>query len=125
MPYTRRVPLILLFVTLSAIAATESPPFSHPFFHLDASAKRALVEKALTLRPGDSYETVVGRLGKPKIDKVLMRKESTRVVGRTLKYYAVIWDSGLVNELHDELVDVFLDPTDHVVSVGIRVTLDK
>jgi hypothetical protein len=53
----------------------------------------------------------------------MMRKESSRVVGRSLSYYAVIWQSGLVNELHDELVEVYLDEHDLVRSVHIRVSL--
>jgi hypothetical protein len=96
----------------------------HPFFQLDASAKRKLVEKALTLKVGDSFETVTNTLGAPTFDQKLVRKERNEVIGRSLKYYAVVWERGLVNELHDELVDVMLDETDRVRSVLIRVTLD-
>jgi hypothetical protein len=84
-----------------------------------------MVAKAATLKPGDSLQTVVNLLGSPRSDKRLMRKESNLVIGRSLKYYAVIWQSGLANELHDEYVEVFLDETDHLKSVTFRVALDQ
>jgi len=89
---------------------------------MDAQAKRALMDKAATLKHGDSYQTVVKLLGAPKSDTGLVRKEDNRVIGRSLKYYAVIWELGSVNELHDQYVDVFLDETDRVKSVTVRVT---
>ena len=121
----RCVLLVLLFGALSASAASESASSNHPSFQLDAQSKRTLVEKAATLKPGDSYQTVVNLLGTTKFDRRLMRKENNRVIGRSLKYYAVIWQSGSVNELHDEYVDVLLDDMDHVKSVTVRVTLDQ
>ena len=53
-----------------------------------------------------------------------MRKESNQIIGRSLKYYAVIWESGLVNEIHDELVDITLDENKRVrgIDVNVRVT---
>jgi hypothetical protein len=110
---------------LSGDAASQTSSSHHPYFQLDAPSQRALVAKAATLKPGDSYQTVVNLLGLPKSDQRLMRKESNRIIGRSLKYYAVIWESGLVNELHDEYVDVLLDETDHLKSVTVRVALNQ
>jgi len=50
-----------------------------------------------------------------------MRKENREVIGRSLKYYVVRWDQSLVNEIHDEFVDVFLGPNNLVKSVSINV----
>ena len=83
-----------------------------------------MVEKAITLKVGDSFQTVTNTLGVPTKDQRLARKEDSRAIGRSLKYYAVIWERGLVNELHDELVDVTLDERDRVRSVRIRVALE-
>ena len=102
---------------------TGSP--KRPSFQLETQAKRALVEKAASLKAGDSYQTVTNKLGIPTHDQRFARKESSRVIGRSLKYYAVVWESGLVNEIHDEFVDVSLDERDRVRSVRIRVILEQ
>ncbi len=115
--------LLFVVVTVSASAAPQPPVPTHPSFQLDAQAKRLLVSKATSIKPGDSYQSVIKKLGKPTHDEKLAQKESDRIVGRNLSYYAVIWKDGLVNELHDELVDVFLDEHDLVKSVHIRATL--
>lgn len=120
---TKLLLVLLLAASVNISAEAQTPAPKHPFFQLDAQAKRALVKKASTLKPGDSYQSVTDRLGAPTHDQKMMRKESSRVVGRSLSYYAVIWQSGLVNELHDELVEVYLDEHDLVRSVHIRVSL--
>jgi len=116
--------LIAATFSVSAEAQTASP--NHPAFQLDAHAKRALVENALTLKPSDSYESVTNKLGMPTYDQHLATKQNNprRVIGRSLKYYAVIWKTGLVSEGADQYVDVFLDENDRVRSVSIRVTLE-
>src|SRR5258707_758548 len=118
--------LLVLFlasiVGMWAEAQTTSP--KRPFFQLDAQAKRPLVEKATTLKPGDSFQSITNKLGTPTHDQQLARKETGSIIGRSLSYYAVIWKAGLVNKLHDELVDVWLDDRDRVRSVHIRVTLE-
>jgi len=119
--------ILLCFLLAAAVrlsAGSEPPSPKHPSFQLDAKAKRLLVEKAAALKPGDSYQSVTNRLGTPTYDKALARKEDSKVIGRSLKYYVVRWETGLVNEHHDELVDVFLDERDRVRSVSIRVTLE-
>ena len=113
---------ILALFTLLLVTTARAE--QHPSFQLDASAKRKLVERATALKVGDSFQTVTNTLGAPTFDQKLARKESSRVIGRSLKYYAVIWERGLVNELHDELVDVTLDEHDRVRSVRITVTLE-
>lgn len=115
---------LLLAAAVSVSAGSEPPSPKHPAFRLDAKAKRVLVEKAVALKPGDSYQSVTNRLGMPTYDQALARKEDSHVIGRSLKYYVVRWETGLVNEFHDELVDVFLDEQDRVRSVSIRVILD-
>jgi len=116
--------LVAAAVGVSAGAQTASP--KHPSFQLDAQAKRALVEKAAAIKPGDSYQSVTNRLGAPTFDQRLATKQNNpmRVIGRSLKYYAVIWETGLVSESHDELVDVLLDERDRVLSVRIKVALE-
>ena len=119
-----RILLCLLFAAAVSVSAGPEPPPKRPSFQLDAKAKRALVEKAVVLKPGDSYQSVTNRLGTPTYDQALARKEDSRVIGRSLKYYVVRWEADLVNEFYDELVDVFLDEQDRVRSVSVRVTLE-
>lgn len=110
--------LALLLVLLATVAHAEQ----QPSFRLDASAKRKLVEKAMALKVGDSFQTVTNALGKPTYDQIGRTKESGRFISRSLTYYAVIWGRSPVNELLDELVAVTLDEQDRVRSVRIRVT---
>jgi hypothetical protein len=115
------VKILVLFILILTVSVRAE---EHLSFLLDSSAKRKLVEKAIALKPGDSFQTVTNSLGAPTFDQKLVKKESDEFVGRSLKYYAVIWKHGLVSELHDEYVDVFLDKKYHIRSVHIRVTLD-
>ncbi len=117
------LPLLALTVTANAAPLPNAP--IHPSFQLDAQAKRTLVEKARSIKQGDSYRRVIGKLGTPTYDEKVARKENDRVIGRSLSYYAVIWEEGLVNEQKDELVWVFLDENDRVQSVDIRVRLER
>jgi hypothetical protein len=96
-----------------------------PAVNLDSKAKRALVEAALQLKNGDSVDVVFSKLGKPTYDDVMQRKEESKPFGRRLAYYAVIWKAGLVNELNDELVSVYLDDHGSVQSVSIRISLKE
>lgn len=116
--------LSILCLSLAGVAFSVEKS-KVPSVNLDGKAKQALVETALRLKKGDSYEAVVSKLGKPTFDRLLQRKEEQKPFGRSLKYYAVIWESGLVNEPHDEYVVVSLDALDKVQSITIRVTLDK
>ncbi len=115
----RFLPLLFALVAASASAAPQPP-----WFQLDAHAKRVLVEKAVAIKPGDSRESVIAKLGKPTRDQSVAPKQGTRVTRRYLSYYAVIQERDLVNELMDEYVEVVLDERNRVRSVHIRVTLE-
>jgi hypothetical protein len=114
----------LIAFSILLLATSLAQAEQHPSFKLSAAAKRKLVEKAVALKVGDSLQTVTNALGVASFDQPLMRKDSNEIVGRDLKYFAVTWQSGLVNELQDELVDVTLDKAGRVRSVYIRVTLN-
>ena len=118
--------ILLIAATVGASAEGQTTSPKHPSFQLDAQAKRLLVEKATAIKLGDSYQSVTNHLGAPTFDQRLATKQNNpmRVIGHSLKYYAVIWETGLVSEGYDEFVDVFLDERDRVRSVQIRVTLE-
>lgn len=111
----------LLFLILAASVARAE---QQPSFQLNATARRKLVENAVTLKVGDSFQTVTNALGTPTFDQPVFDKDNPDIVGRDLKFYAVIWQHEPANETRDELVDVKLDKTGHVRSVYIKVTLN-
>ena len=115
---------VLCVTRITVSAGSERRPAKTAWFKLDPPAKRVLFEKAVTLKRGDSYESVTNQLGTPTYDRRVAPKESNRIIGRSLTYYAVKLDKNLVNELQDELVDVFLDEKNKVQSVYIRGSLD-
>lgn len=98
---------------------------SRPERYRDIGATRSLVEKAVTIRSGDTRKAVIEILGQPDNDSVLMRKENDEVIGHSLRYDIVRWKRGSVNELHDQYIDVFLDKNNLVKSLSIRVMLDE
>ena len=113
--------LSLLIVALLGVAPqafTQAIP--RPYFQATTEAKQRLVSLTLKIRKGDSAESVIRILGEPTIDQALSRKESDKVVGRELRYYLLRWKNGLVNELHDEMVSVWLDPSNQVKSISLR-----
>ena len=115
----KAAPLCLALLVSLVVTVSASPPA----FQLDAQAKRKLVERALALHIGDTVSRVITSLGKPSYDQMLTPKRSAAPVGRSLKYYAVIWESGLVNELHDQLVDLTFDASGRLQRIDIRVSL--
>ena len=91
---------------------------------LDPAAKRALVEKAITIRKGDTYDQVVQHLGNPTFDRSASAMGgSQRFIMRSLKYY-VVFGPGSPNESTDEYISVILDKSDRVKSIDIRVELE-
>jgi hypothetical protein len=115
----KATPLCLAWLASLAVTASASPPA----VQLDAQAKRKLVERSLALHIGDTVPSVITSLGKPSYDQMLTPKQSAAPVGRSLKYYAVIWESGLVNDLHDQLVDLTFDASGRLQRIDIRVSL--
>ena len=113
--------LLVGCIAASAAAQQSLSRSEHPHFRVDASTRATLLQHAKSIKPGDTLQTVLARLGQPSYDQVLMRKENREVIGRSLKYYVVRWDQSLVNEIHDEFVDVFLGPNNLVKSVSINV----
>jgi len=112
---------LLSFLFLASIVAQAE---QQPSFRLSAAAKRKLAEKAMALKVGDSFQTVTNALGTASFDQPLLGKDSREIVGRDLKYFAVIWHPGSADESQNELVDVTLDKAGRVRSVYIRITLN-
>jgi hypothetical protein len=117
----KSITLFLILFTMSGVVWADE---KKPYFQISSSEKREMVRKAATIQIGDSYESVVSKLGKPTYDQVLMEKKGREIIGRGLKFYASIWEKGSVNILYDQLISVFLDPEDRVKNVSIKIILD-
>ena len=87
-----------------------------------SQAKRALVEKALALGVGDSYQTVTNRLGVPTFDTKHQNKSGSSF-GRTLKYSFHTQGTDLLEGSFPESVVVYLDSQGRVRYVTLKVTI--
>jgi hypothetical protein len=99
---------------------TRRAKVKHPAWELPPAEKRALFDGAARLKAGDTYDHVIDTLGKPTYDRQAVAKGSTTPRGRSLRYQALVWEEGLVNELHDEWVMVVLDTHNIVVEVKVK-----
>lgn len=73
-----------------------------------SETKRALVEKALALSTGDSYQTVTNRLGVPTFD-IMHQDKNGKFFGRSLKYSFHSQGTDLLEGPFSESVVVYLD----------------
>ena len=94
-----------------------------PLFELDNSAKRKLVEKVLTLKSGDSFQTITNVLGTPSFNS-MTNAESYKAVGGFLRYDALVVSSytGL-SRVNDELIYLWLDSSNRLTRIEMFVTL--
>lgn len=113
--------LVVVLLSPSVCAFAQGKP--HPYFQATTQSKISLLTQALKLRKGDPADAVLKAMGKPAVDQVLSKKESDKIVGRELRYYLVRWEDGLVNELHDETISVWLDPSNLVKTISIKAKL--
>ena len=117
--------VLLLGFLLVAASSHPAKASGQPYFEMENSASRALVEKALQIKVGDSHGKIIGLLGEPTYDQVLLGKASGHREARVLKYYVVIWEEGLVNESKDQLIRLVLDEHDRVSEVQVRVSIEQ
>jgi len=109
-------------LVIAAAATALAQGITHrnpPSVSLDIPTKRKLVEKALTLKAGDSFQTVTNTLGQPTTD--------TNYGGdfHYLDYHMQAWKGERVDDdCHDaEYVRVRVDQSNRIVSVWIRVEM--
>jgi hypothetical protein len=110
-------------MTVAVVTAWAQEHGSIPYYRRAPEATRTIVERAASVKPGDSKSMVLNRLGTPDHDIVLMRKERPEVIGRSMTYDIVKWKHNLVNEIYDQYVTIYLDPRDVVHKVIIRAEL--
>ena len=119
------VKYIVAIAATTALGALAQVNGQVPDYRRAPAATRLLVERAVSIKTGESKSMVLDRLGIPDRDQVLTRKERPDIVGRAMTYDIVKWKRGAVNALHDEYVSVWLNPKDMVESVTIRADLGK
>ena len=94
-----------------------------PLFELDNSAKRKLVEKVLTLKTGDSFQTITNTLGVPSFNS-MTNAEAYKAMGGFLRYDALVVSSyaGL-SRANDELIYMWLDNSNRLTRIEMCITL--
>jgi outer membrane protein assembly factor BamE (lipoprotein component of BamABCDE complex) len=88
-----------------------------PSVSLDVPTKRKLVEKALTLKAGDTFQTVTNTLGQPTTDTDFGDDF------HYLDYHIQAWNHEGIASSDAEYLRVRLGPDKRVVSVWIRVDM--
>src|SRR5690349_4141123 len=92
----RRKKLILALLALGLFGFGQVRAVE-PAFQRDPTATHSLIEKARTVKRGDSRAVVTEKLGPPDSETALARKEKPEVVGYSMRYDLVRWERGLVN----------------------------
>jgi len=104
--------LVLVAVGVLAQGITHKRP---PQVTLDAPTKRKLVEKAVTLKAGDSFQTVTNALGKPTTDT------NYGDDWHILEYHIQIWEGAYGEDA--EFLKIRLDKSNRVISIWVRAEL--
>jgi hypothetical protein len=113
---------IFILLLLGACAIYGQDHFRRkPSFELDNSAKRKLVEKALALKSGDSFETITNALGTPSFDS--MASPGPRKSGGFLRYDALIWRATALVSGIDEFIYFHLNDSNRLRKIEISITL--
>jgi hypothetical protein len=113
---------ILLVVGACAVYG-QSIAGRRPLFELDNSAKRKLVEKVLTLKRGDSYQTITNALGTPCFNS-MTNAEAYKAVGGFLRYDALVVSSYTqLDRAFDELTYIWLDSSNRLTRIEMCITL--
>jgi hypothetical protein len=119
--------VLIISTTVAAVCGAgysgESPSQS-PAAEPRAQIKRALVEKALGLSVGDSYQTVTNRLGTPTFDTKHQDKGG-RFFGRSLKYSFHSQGTDLLEGPFPESIVVYLDGQGRVRCVTLKATIGE
>ena len=112
-------PTILLLLVVAAVAAMAQGIMhkNSPSVSLDVPTKRKIIEKALTLKAGDSFQTVTNTLGQPTTDTDFGPSF------HYLDYHMQAWRNEGVSSSDVEYVRVTLNPDKRVRSVWIRVEM--
>jgi len=117
-------PILILLLVVAAVAALAQGIMRKypPSVSLDVPTKRKLVEKALTLKAGDSLQTVTNTLGKPTTDG------NWGSDYHVLDYHMKAWSNEWTNPLYQpsadtEYVRVRLNQSNRIVSVWILAEL--
>ena len=86
------------------------------YFEMDVARQTAFRGALQDVKIGDTYQKIIAAVGKPDYDRALATKDG-KFVARSLSYYFKKWEKDLVTEGKDQLVDLQLDASDHLVRV--------
>jgi len=92
------------------------------FLDLDPGKRDELMRGLLDVKLGNTYSTIIKRLGPPTYDQRLVKKDGT-FHSRVLSYYVKKWRKNIVNEKYDQLVRLEFSQSN--VLVGIKSNIAK
>ena len=115
---------LVLVIGLAAVVA-QSITEHTKIIGLPPAAARKLVEKAVTLKSGDSYQTVTNALGKPDLDQAFGgRSDRPGPAQRCLHYNLFRPEGAPLGREPARYVEVYLDfKTERVDSIFIKASL--
>lgn len=118
---------LIPFVLLVGVAAALAQSITHrtKFVSRPAGEARRLVEKAVTLKAGDSYQTVTNALGKPDLDQGFGGRSDRPGPAQRLLHYNLSRPEGTpLGGEHAMFVQVYLDfKSERVDSIFIKASL--
>ena len=107
----------LIFFSLQANASQK------PYSELSISEKRVLAQNSLKIKAGDSFPKVISIMGEPTLEKLISHKQTQKVTGKIIRYYAVIWEHDLVNEIYDEYIMITFNEKGIVTKVYAKISI--
>ena len=122
------IPILLLIGIVAALA--QSITEHTKFISRPAGEARKIVEKAVTLKAGDSYQTVTNALGKPDLDQAFAARaeysgQTNMPPAQRMLHYNLSRPEGTpLGGANARYVQVFIDfKTERVDSIFIHASL--
>lgn len=119
-----RVSLLLLQLCTIVIHvnAADRDTANEPVFELNAAARHALVEMAVTFKKGDSYDAVIRKLGKPNAEVSQRESQPLETVGYIAHYWLKHFAPKSIYQ--DQVVSFWFDRERRIEFVVISATLE-
>ena len=124
---THRMKTFIALLAIGIVAAVaQSITERTKFVSLSGAATRKLLQTAVTLKKGDSYQTVTNALGKPDLDQSGgFRSDRPGPTSRILQYNVSRPEGASFGNEHAYYVTVSLDfKTDLVTSIFIKTSFE-
>lgn len=114
--------------TVSTPKKQESVPMPNPdkpqnyYYEMKEEDLRSFSVKVERVQIGAPLNQVLDTLGKPDVEHNSIGKQPPDAkVKKIIRYYAKIWEQGLINEKHDRYVSFYFDSSDHLLEIDSNI----